>query len=60
MPDEVSEMLRLPVRRLSRMARQGEIPAVILPDGEIRFDPDELRRWVQSCKRPSQPAGVAQ
>jgi hypothetical protein len=40
------------------MARAGEIPAIVLPDGELRFDADELRHWLDSHKRPAQPAGV--
>jgi excisionase family DNA binding protein len=51
--DEAAEILRLTPRRLTRMARNGDIPAVILPTGEIRFDQAELLAWVESLKRPA-------
>lgn len=35
----------LPARVL-RLAKRGEIPAVLLPDGEYRFDWAELQTWI--------------
>jgi excisionase family DNA binding protein len=49
---EASELLRLTPRQVLRLAKRGEIPAVHLPGGEIRFDPDDISRWVQAQKRP--------
>lgn len=47
---EAAELLSMLPPRLKRMAKRGEVPAVILPDGEIRFDPADLRDWVEGCK----------
>ena len=46
-PSEVDERLRYPRGRSARLARRGLIPCVKLPDGEIRFDPDALERWLR-------------
>lgn len=32
--------------RVRAMVRAGEVPYVALPGGVVRFDADELRRWV--------------
>ena len=53
LPDEVCELLRLPMRTVSRLARRGDLPCYILPDGTLRFDADELRAWLDSLKNPS-------
>jgi excisionase family DNA binding protein len=51
---EAAEILRLTARQVARLARRGELPSVELPGGEVRFDPDDLRAWVESRKRPAQ------
>ena len=46
-PEEVDSWLRLPRGRAQRLARKGLLPAIELPDGEIRFrrcDIEELLR----------------
>ena len=35
---EVDRLLRYPHGRASRLARAGLLPAVVLPDGELRFE----------------------
>lgn len=37
-PREVDRLLRYPRGRALRLARQGVIAAILLPDGEIRFE----------------------
>ncbi len=49
---EAAEFLRLTPRQVLRFAKRGELPSVILPGNEVRFDPAELSRWVESRKRP--------
>jgi excisionase family DNA binding protein len=49
--DEVAEALQLTRRQLNRLARDGSIPSIALPDGQLRFDDEALRYWVQSLKR---------
>jgi hypothetical protein len=38
-------------RRVERMARDGQIPCLIMPDSTIRFEPIEIRRWIKSRRR---------
>ena len=39
---EAARLLRMLPVRLNRLAKKGVIPCVILPDGEIRFDEQDL------------------
>ena len=43
---QAAAILAMPARRLLKLARQWLVPHVRLPDGEIRFDPEALTRWV--------------
>ena len=45
-PREVDLLLRYPPGRTARLARDGRIPCIRLPDGEIRIDADEIRRML--------------
>ena len=36
--------------KLVRLAKQGKVPCVLLPDGEIRFVESDILKWVESCK----------
>lgn len=56
-PNEAAEALCMSTRRLLAMARDNKAPHVILPDGEIRFDAIDLRKWVEANKKP--PATTA-
>ncbi len=49
---EASEVLSITSHQVSRLARRGELPYVLLPNNEVRFDLDDIREWVGSCKRP--------
>ncbi len=51
--DEAAEFLRLTPRQVGKLARRGVLPSVNLPNGETRFDRDDLRAWVESLKRPA-------
>jgi excisionase family DNA binding protein len=55
---EASELLRLTPRQVVILARRGAIPSIRLPGGEIRFDADDLRQWLDSLKRPIQATGA--
>lgn len=46
-PSEVDRLLRYPRGRAVRLAKSGRLPAVFLPDGEIRFDPETIRTLMQ-------------
>jgi excisionase family DNA binding protein len=51
--DEAADVLRLTPRQVARLAKKGILPSVELPGGEVRFDPDDLRAWVETLKRPA-------
>ena len=50
-PSEIDSLLRLPRGRAKRLAIKGEIPHILLPDGEVRFDPEEMQNWLKRCRR---------
>ncbi|MHB8898072.1 MAG: helix-turn-helix domain-containing protein [Thermoguttaceae bacterium] len=52
--NEVSELLQLTPRQVIRLAKRGDFPCVRFPRDEIRFDPDDIRKWVDAHKRPAQ------
>lgn len=55
-PREVDQLLRYPQGRAMKLAQTGKLPAVFLPDGEIRFDPRDIETVVQS-RRPEADHG---
>ena len=50
---EAADILRLTPRQVARLAKKGILPSVKLPGDEIRFDPEDIRRWVDSLKHPA-------
>lgn len=44
MPREVDRIFRYPRGRAARLARDGKIPHITLPDGELRFDQLQIER----------------
>ena len=56
---EAADILRLTPRQVARLAKKGILPSVNLPGNEVRFDVDDLRQWVESCKRPATVAAGA-
>lgn len=53
---EAADLLRMLPARVVRLAKRGAIPCVLLPDGEIRFDVQELAAWVEQHKQPATEA----
>jgi Helix-turn-helix domain len=51
-PAEVGAWLCLPERRVLRMTREGALPHVELPGGEIMFEPAALSDWIERHRRP--------
>jgi excisionase family DNA binding protein len=43
---EVAELLGVSVETVLRWARRGELPAIRLPGGALRFRVDELDAWL--------------
>ena len=54
---EAAAVLNLTPRQVLRLASRGELPSVRFPNGEVRFDVDDLRRFVESHKRPATQGG---
>jgi len=59
---DAAEMLLLSTRRVRALARDGQLPHIVLPGGEIRFDPDDIRKWVETRKQraANEQAGAGQ
>ncbi len=47
----VAYLLRTTPARVSRWAKTAGLPAVVLPDGALRFQRSEVMQWVQSRKQ---------
>ncbi len=56
---EAAEILRLTSRQVAKLAKKGILPSVTLPGDEVRFDPDDLWRWVENLKQPAVKEDVA-
>jgi hypothetical protein len=48
---DVGLWLTLPTGRVIRLARRGAIPCIVLPDGELLFDPAELTAWLDAHRK---------
>ena len=53
---EAAELLRLTPRQVLRFAKRGELPSVILPGNEVRFDPVEADRGGSNLASSPNPA----
>lgn len=50
-PGEIDVLFRYPTGRTMRLVRQGKIPCVTLPDGEIRISEAYIRSLIESQGR---------
>ncbi len=55
-PLEAADILRLPTRQVTKLAKSGTIPRVVLPGDEIRFDEADLRAWIEARKQDGKGA----
>ena len=57
---DVSAVLGLHPEYIMQLAREGRFPAPIKldprPNGAVRFDPDDVSRWIEERKAASQTA----
>jgi excisionase family DNA binding protein len=47
-----ANFLRLSERQVRRLVEARQIPFVLLPGGQVRFDPGELADWCKGFRRP--------
>jgi excisionase family DNA binding protein len=47
---EVAEQLGVSAGALLRWTRAGQVPAVKLPSGAIRYRPEEIDAWLNECR----------
>jgi hypothetical protein len=50
-PVEVGIWLSWPTARVVRAARRGEIPHILLPNGDVMFEKTDLSRWAATLRR---------
>jgi len=55
-PAETDRLLRYPRGRSVKLAKAGKLPAIFLPDGEVRFDRQAIAN-VLACMRNPMPRG---
>ena len=48
---EAGRLLQMLTARVVRLAKHGELPCVVLPDGEYRFQVSDLEVWVAEHRR---------
>ena len=49
---EAGRLLDMLPGRVARLGKRSSLPCVILPDGEYRYLPADLREWVRKHRRP--------
>ncbi|MFZ1934364.1 MAG: helix-turn-helix domain-containing protein [Thermoguttaceae bacterium] len=54
---EAAQFLSLTPRQVLRLANRGELPQIVFPNREIRFDPADLSQFVEAHKRPVAEGG---
>jgi hypothetical protein len=45
-PEEIDQRLNWPLGKAEKLARQRRLPYVLLPDGSLRFDWEEIERLI--------------
>ncbi len=46
-PEEIDERLNWPLGRAERLARRRRLPHVVLPDGSVRFEWQEIESLIR-------------
>ena len=57
-PGQVDKRLNWPIGRAKRLAIQGKLPHVLLPDGSLRFEWSAIEPLIKRVgSAPSEPGG---
>lgn len=60
LPGQVDLLFAWRAGRAAKMAEAGLLPAIRLPDGQIRFKRSDLERFLEAAAiKPTEPRGVA-
>lgn len=51
---QAAQVLSISERTLFSLTKSGEIPAVRFGERNVRYDPADLRRWIETAKNPPQ------
>lgn len=51
---DAADILAIRQSQLRRLVDRGHLPARLLPTGDRRFDPQELREWVSQLRHIEQ------
>jgi hypothetical protein len=54
---DAGKLLSMPSTRVARLAKRGDLPCVVLPDGELRYSVDDLKTWIDHFRQPAQAEG---
>lgn len=57
--DDVAALLRIHRNRVYQMVQRGELPTLRRIGGALRFDMDEIERWLRAGDDAAPPAGRA-
>lgn len=49
--DEVAHILTLTSRQVGRMAREGKLPSITLPNGDIAYVGDDIAEWIDQQRK---------
>lgn len=52
---EAARVLRMSTRQLVKLATAGVVPSIDLGDGELRFDQEDLRAFVDQHRKSAMP-----
>jgi hypothetical protein len=52
---DVANLLHMLPRRVIRLAREGKISHVVMPDGDLVFDESDLAAWINEQRVPAKP-----
>lgn len=54
----VAARLGLSERAVDRLVRDGRLPCIKLPNGAVRFHPDDLAAWLSTFRRAADPLTI--
>ena len=53
---QLANLLNVNIRHIRRLVHEGRVPVIKL-GGLVRFDPAEIRPWIDGMRKPPRQAG---